>query len=94
MKHASRADLVAAMPLLDCSAGTEFYEIKFSDGTWQDFDYSRDKKERLADIGVEKCRRIQGTTCPGGAWNVTCRFGLWGPKPFETTFSFFDVILS
>ena len=39
------------------------------------------EKEYLSheDVGVEECRRIQGTTCPGGGWNASCKFGYSGP---------------
>lgn len=59
-------------------AGTEFYLIRFEQGVWQDFPFCQADKARLSSIGVEECRAMYGTTCPGGGWNASCKFGYSG----------------
>lgn len=59
--------------------GTEFYTVHFVEGTWQDFEYTRQDPRRLDKHGTEPCRAMQGATCPGGPWNTTCDFGYQGP---------------
>ena len=58
--------------------GNEFHGLEVVAGMWQDYAYFAARPQELSTTGVEECRQMQGTVCPGGGWNATCKYGHQG----------------